>query len=556
MTTTLPSATAATPEPSMWQLWRNPIFLRYCTARLRPKGLLIGGLLVLLISGFMFAIIREPTRMRGSFSMAEAERAAVIPLIIFQAFLLFVLGTAQASGGMISEADEGVIDYQRLLPLRPATKVFGFLFGLPVREWVLFLVPMPFTIWGFWKGQVPLHVFTSIYGAMISSGIAYHLTGLLIGTVVKNRRWAFLSAIGFIFLLYTVIPQLGRFGLTTFQYLSISPVIEQNYPYFAPDRFQKATEMIVKLTQQAPFFGLKFHAVWFTLFCQAGLSAALFLMLYRRWRKTESLLLGKLSAVFFNIWLHIQFLGNALPLIPTGEVFPSREFRRLAMMGNWEPSRTEALAVSIVYALMTVCLSALLINLCTPDREMQRRAWRRARKYGHRRLRFLGDAATSFWSTLLIALTGAAAWFVFTKNVIESQHFKGFFLQTQDAVLIIGLMVALCVAFQAVLESAGRGKLGILMIVIGAVPLMVAAVMAASSDSLNSTAQWIAGASPLTLLPFGIVSQLDPATLPRAMSRSLPLVFQFWAVVHTLAAAWWVKHLYVSRRDIRNEGAL
>lgn len=547
-----PTSTAnSSPEPPLWKLWENPIFRRYCTSRLRAKGVMIGGFLVLLLAGFVFALAREAVLGRSSGTPEAAARMTIVPLVILQAFLLFVLGTAQASGGMISEADEGVLSYQRLLPLSPMSKVLGFLFGLPIREWFLFLVPMPFSIWAFWKGNVPLHCFTSIYGSIFCAGVLYHLTGLFIGTVVQNRRWAFLCAIGFIFAIYTLVPQLSKFGLTTFRYISIQPVIEENLPYFFPESFENAIKVAQRYLKQAPFFGLKFHAVWFSLFCQLGLIVAFLLMLYRRWRKTESLLLGKVSAVLLNAWLHFQLLGNALPLIKTGDVFPSREFSRfIPGMGEWKPSESEALAICVVYAILALVLAALLTNLCTPDRDMQLRAWRRARKYNHKKLPLLGDASTSFWSALAMGVTGAVAWYLFAKGVVESRFFSGRFISITDAMIVGGVLVLFCLSFQAALEAEGRGKLGLHIIIIGIVPLMIAAVLAASSNSFQIASQWVAGASPLATLAYGVSTQVDIAQFPKEVSRSLPAAFQFWGVVHGLAALWWVKRLYKARKAI------
>ena len=48
---------------------------------------------------------------------------------------------------MTAEEDEGVMDYQRLVPMSPISKVIGYLLGLPVREWILFLVTLPFSFW-------------------------------------------------------------------------------------------------------------------------------------------------------------------------------------------------------------------------------------------------------------------------------------------------------------------------------------------------------------------------------------------------------------------------
>ena len=174
-----------------WEIWKNPIFLRYCRSRLRPTAISVSILISVMMSGFLFQMIRTVSANNENFTIEDIERTPLTALLVFQGFILFMLGTAQASGGMTAERDEGVIDYQRLLPMTPAAKVIGFLFGLPIREYVMFASTLPFTIWCFWKGNVPAHTWISLYGVAFSTTILYHLTGLLTGTIVKNRRWAF-----------------------------------------------------------------------------------------------------------------------------------------------------------------------------------------------------------------------------------------------------------------------------------------------------------------------------------------------------------------------------
>ena len=84
--------------------------------------------------------------------MITAARSALMPMLILQGVILFVFGTAQVAGGMTAERDEGVIDYQRLIPMSPLAKVVGYVFGLPVREYVMFLTTLPFAAWLFWNG--------------------------------------------------------------------------------------------------------------------------------------------------------------------------------------------------------------------------------------------------------------------------------------------------------------------------------------------------------------------------------------------------------------------
>ena len=43
---------------SVWNVFGNPIFRRYCKSRLRLRGLCVAALISLLMAGFLFAIFR------------------------------------------------------------------------------------------------------------------------------------------------------------------------------------------------------------------------------------------------------------------------------------------------------------------------------------------------------------------------------------------------------------------------------------------------------------------------------------------------------------------
>ena len=117
-----------------WAIWANPIVRRYARSRMRPRALGLSLLITLMIAGFLFFVIRQLGIYQAELSIRDAHRMPIIPLLFFQGFILFVLGSGQTAAGMTAEADEGVIDYQRLTPMTPMAKVVGYLFGLPIRE--------------------------------------------------------------------------------------------------------------------------------------------------------------------------------------------------------------------------------------------------------------------------------------------------------------------------------------------------------------------------------------------------------------------------------------
>jgi hypothetical protein len=536
-----------------WKIWTNPIFRRYCQSRLRFRGLSVALLITVLIAGFIVTFVNS-IGIHIQQNPGDAARVAIIPLLVLQSFIiLFVLGTAQVAGGMTAERDEGVIDYQRLIPMSPLSKVVGYLFGLPIREYVMFLATLPFTVWLIWKGEVPWRIWLPLYTVVCSSALLYHFTGLVTGTVVRNRRWAFLVSIGLVFCLYTVVPQMSRFGLVFFKYLEIMPVLEESLPALLPRATGAVMDVMRQLAPTAKFFNLDFPEAVFTLFSQGGLILTFVVMLCRKWRRSESHLLGKLWAIGFFIWIQILLLGNALPLIDPGNLFPSRGFmREMRLLPNWQPQAMEAVAMSGLYGAVTLGLMFVLAGIITPSADHQMRGWRRARKHGASSLPFLDDAATSFWFVLVMAIAGAVGWFLFTEALVESRWFPGHQVPLRTLFFFAAVMLTGGVGFQALLEAKGGRIVGLTTIFVGVVPVMLGVVLGPISDRLIPLASWLIGISPMSMPFYAAETLLSIAVLPPQADRAVPRAFHFWLFVSVLVTLWLVVRLRASRRSMAN----
>lgn len=537
-----------------WELWKNPIFLRYCRSRLRPTAVSVACLLTVMIAGFMFQMIRTISENRVDLSESDVERTPLIPLLILQSVILFVLGTAQASGGMTAERDEGVIDYQRLLPMTPAAKVLGYLFGLPIREYVMFAFTLPFVIWGIWFGNVPSHTWLSLYGVMASTTILYHLTGLLTGTIVKNRRWAFLTSIGLIFALYTVIPQAAKFGLVFFKYLTITPTFEESVRFLTPSDIGDTWETGRRLLSQAKFFNLDFSEAVFTYFSQSCLIITFFVMLCRRWKDADAHLLGKIWAVGFYAWVQILLLGNALPLIDSGKLFPTQQFSRFSYMmrgKSWEPSSWETIAMILVYGLLSLLFLWVLSGIITPNFGTQINGWRRANKFGRKRLPRLADESNSTGFVLLMGIIGGAGWFAFTHMLVESRWFPGHFALPSLAGFFILAMVTCALLHQMLLEAKGGRTVFLSIIFLLVLPLMVASILMGASDRLAPLAVWIGGISPLSLPALCAANHLTITDFPVNISRAIPGAYIFWQAVYLITVISLTKTLWRSRKSTK-----
>lgn len=541
-------------QPPFWMVWANPITKRYARSRLRPMGLGVWLLITLLVAGFFFAVTQVGGHQRG-LDPIDMARMSIIPLLFLQGFIIFGLATGQVAGAMTAEADEGVLDYQRLAPMTPLSKVIGYLFGLPIREWCMFALILPFTLFSMWKGEVPLRVGVQLYAVILVAAVLYHLVGLLAGTVMKNRRWAFLSSMGLVFFLYIVIPQLAKFGMVYFKYGTIIPVVEECFPYITERRIGAAYETYQQFVPAAKFFGLQFPQVVFTLFSQGVLIAVMVMMLWRRWRRVESHLLGKFWALGLYGWIQLVLLGNSLPLLDSGELFPSREFNRSFGRFSdfdpqgWSPDPGEALVMIGLYGTVSVLALWWVILVIAPNAETQVRGWRRTRKLKQDRLAILSDAATATPWILIMVGMASVGWHVFAKEVLGSRWFPGYDLSSWAWLAMVLVMVTTGVGFQALTEGKGKRVAGLSALLIGVVPLMVGTVMALN-DRLVTIATWIFGICPLTWPVYGAAVLVPNDDMPRELARAVPNVFWFWQGVGVLAVIWLLNELRKSRKAI------
>jgi hypothetical protein len=434
--------------------------------------------------------------------------------------------------------------------------VIGYLLGLPIREYAMFFCTLPFTVWVMWKGQVPSHTWLSLYGVMASTTILYHLTGLLTGSIVKNRRWAFLTSIGLIFALYTVIPQAAKFGLVFFKYLTVTPTVEESMRHFMPGDLGSAWDTGRRLLSDAKFFNLDFSEAVFTYFSQSCLIITFFVMLCRRWKDAEAHLLGRIWAVGFYSWVQIVLLGNALPLIDSGKLFPTQQLARFSYMVRgkaWEPASWEAMSMVLVYGLISLLFVWVLSAIVTPDYGTQINGWRRAHKQGKARLPLLADESNATGFVVLMAVIGGAGWFAFAHMIVESRWFPGHFAPISLAGYFVLAIVTCALLHQLLLESQGGRVVFLACIFVLVLPLMIAAVLMGASDKLQPIAIWIAGISPLTLPALSAGNHLSIADFPINFSRAIPGAYIFWQSVYLLTAIFLLKRLWQARIRIRDQ---
>jgi hypothetical protein len=558
------------PAPA-WKLWRNPIFRRFCRTRLRPRALGVALLITLLVAGFAFAMSRTVAKSEMGRSwkqgpnrqmvmeyhepkMVDVERVPFFFLLGIQGLIIFIIATGQVAGGMTADADEQTMDYVRLSPMTPLAKVLGYLFGLPIREWIMFAATLPFTAWSLWKGQVAAEFWVPLYAVVLTAAVLYHLTGLTAGTVLKNRRWAFLVSMGGVFILYSVVPQLGRFGLVYFEYLTIWPVIIETAHGFMPETTGAAMKTAQNLMGKARFFNLDLPEAAFTIFSQLVLCLTFVVMLWRRWYRAESHLIGKVWATGLSVWIQIVLLGCSLPLVSSGQLFISQRLGAMFRLGqrtmfNWSPSLPEAILTITIYGTVTLLVMVLLAILIAPGKETQELGARRLSKLGAHRVPRFGDERSAVWFVAIMAIVGAVGWNMFAQKVIGSHWFPGQVLPTWTP-WIFGL-VLLTSGLTCVLLYELKGAKGLFLATIfgGIVPILVSSVMAMADKNLSTASVWISSASPL-LAPANAVTTITPDGLGHqaALRLAAPRAFAFWQGLMVLVTVWLLMAHHKARR--------
>src|SRR5688572_8083901 len=269
--------------PSALNLFGNPILRRYRRSQMRPVRLGVTIVMTLVIAGFIATMAYLPLRYRGGYTELSAARAAFLPLLVFQAIILAVFGTAAIGSGILRETEEGMIEYQRLTPLSPLAKVLGYLFGLPARQYAAFGITAIFSGFSIIVGKIPFQAWGSIYLVLFTSAILYHLLALITGLIIKSRWRAGLISIGLVLVLNLVLPRLAEFGFAMFSHLTVWPVVGSNIVDLIPTvRGQFGGWPRQISVPDVPFWGVRMTHFSFALMVQGSLIVTFVLMLVRR----------------------------------------------------------------------------------------------------------------------------------------------------------------------------------------------------------------------------------------------------------------------------------
>lgn len=483
----------------------NPIFLRFCRSELRVKKAIFWYLLTLITCAFTVAMIYVPQVVRDR-DPVDAARAALLPMLIIQGIILLFMGTGSVASGITREKVDNVLNYQRLTPLPVRQKIIGYLFGLPVREYVLFAITLPFMAFVLIVGRVSPGAFIPYYIVFFSSTLLYHFTGMVAGMISRKWRWSARISQGLIILLYFALPQLSHVGLVFMEFLTVRPVFaEQILPVVGNSANIDMSTMGIMSGQDVPLFNLMVSATLFSLLIQTGLIVLFALIVARKWHADSIPAIGKKMAYGTFLTFCVLSLANIWPNLTRSEnalnIFQS----------EGELTQTVAIvAIPLILAVVSTALAFVLMSSAVPDPMQYRQGRIRAERLGMRRLPRWDDATPGYLLSGLTFLTQASlliiAFFTLTRagyfEGINSHPFFGGFL-----ILTTGLCLFY---FQGLKETFGSGQLGLFALLHWMLPILAAILIFSINNDLGGTALLVAGASPLTMIPLGALMLMPP----------------------------------------------
>jgi len=452
-----------------WRVHRNPLFIKSLRSRLRRPQAVAWGIVTFVTCLFLFLTIfvegvqsgRDPHTRAGEFLPV---------LLVLQGFILAFNGVGAVAYGIAEEREQGLVDYQRLTPLSRGDKILGYLFGLPVREYFLFALTLPFVLITAIWGGVGWWTLGKLYGVFLLLVVVYHLAGLasgMISTRPRRATWFGRLLIAFIYLL---LPWTAAFGFTAFGHLTLYPTLsgvlrsEWGTNLEAPwaRGFDDATL----------FMGLEVDPTLFTIALQFFVGATLVATLMRKWQHDAKPALSKRQAVVVFAGVMLLVVGSLAPLL----IDPRKLF---AVAVALERGGTREALMLVYYLFWAVCgaLALLLVATVVPAPDRLTEGLRRARKHGRARLSPWADRAPGLWFAVALGALSAGAFAILVAFTSKSATWFGGFEPGPGLVLPPFILACALVTFQGIRQVYGLRGLFFSVFLIVVFPGMASIVM-------------------------------------------------------------------------------
>ena len=478
----------------------NPLIIKSARERLRPRNAISWGLVVIVVTFFVYFICYNVAGVQADLRHEQAAKFALVAILVMQGIILMLMGTGSVAIGIAQERMNGVLDYQRMTPMSPTSKIIGYLFGLPIREYFLFSLTLPFVAYAAVQSGIKISNLVHLYVVGFVSVWLYHMTGLVAG-IVSPKPWrAGVATQGMVLLMYFVMPALANLGFTFFLYLTPRPVFARlAYEELELDDLRGVIEP-TDLQSAVQFFNIDINPSLFTLCLQGFLIVSLFTIVYRKWREESQHPFSKLYAVIVFLVTQTMLLGSLWPWLTDPDRFENVA-QRVRRMRLFDLRRVDAGGVVIfellyVFFFVSLAMALLLIGLITPTSYSFARGLRRAKKLNHPRVSIFSDTATVLPYGITFVVLTCLSYLILIGLAINSGHFFRITPGLFSLLMPPLLFAAVVVMMQALCQRFGLRGMLMAMFIFWIVPFLTF-VLLASGNAPRLVTEYVGAAMPL-----------------------------------------------------------
>ena len=537
----------------------NPLILKGIRENLRLKHLVAAGLFSLIVCSTLYLTAylngsegkwdRDPITndwVKSESSPVNGARNAFTFLLALQGFYLMFLGTGRVASITAEERESGLLDYQRMTPMNPLSKIAGYIFGIPAREYYMFFFTLPFLGHAILVGKLPLANIIQLYSVFFCSVILYHLTAHAVGLVVPKPRAASWVSRIVVLGLYVVLPGLGQAGISFLSFLTILPTyFGKILPILQKEGIEQISRMdyksnFVEFWQDVPFFDLTISPTTFTFLMQGLLILTLLVTGYRKWKNQSLPALSKASA--FVIFFIFQFLllGCLWTFFDKGEAsgLIGQEFSANSFKGS-EDNMIEGLILVIsIFFSLSLLFILCLVNICCPNRHLYLKGIQRVAKFNLPRIPRTADESSGLGIVLILGLIT-----LFTYSALINLALNSDFWVLGSSFLSLCIIPAAILFLTICYLQASReqwfnlgfwGFIGLLWIT----PLLASLVLGVGWGEENmSVILKLLAINPLSIIPIHWISEnSEMIGLPQNLSQDFNSAIWFGLLIAGLFA--------------------
>ena len=548
----------------------NPIILKGIRENLRPKHLIAAGLFSLIICSTVY-LTSYLEGSEGKYSLdpetkewvkeesspVNGARNAFTFLLALQGFYLMFLGTGRVASITAEERESGLLDYQRMTPMNPLSKIIGYIFGIPAREYFMFLFTLPFLGHSILVGKLPWENIIQLYSVFFCSVILYHLTAHAVGLVVPKPRAASWVSRIVVLGLYVVLPGLGQAGISFLSFLTILPTyFGKILPVIREEGYQKKSHIdyearMADFWQDVPFFDFVISPTTFTFLMQGLLILILLLTGYRKWRNQALPALSKSSAFIIYSIFQFLLLGCLWTFFDKGEAsgLIGPAWSANAFSGSEEKLMGLILVVGILFSLSFLFILCL-INICCPNRHLYLKGIQRIAKFNLARIPRIADESSGLGLMLILSIITLFTYSVLIKLALNSDawilssSFLSLFLIPAATLLIA--VIYLQASREQWFNLGFWGFVGLLWIT----PLLASLVLSVGwgEENLDLILKLLA-LNPLSIIPMHwVYEHAEIVKLPQEITQSFKSAIWFGLLIAAIFAIIMQFRLYFIRK--------